>query len=302
MLQEAPTATEDPQAPPRLAGGGRDVDRHRRRRRVPGHARRPDRPAPGRVRLVDGVDLRRRLGQPAALRPDRAVRGGADGPVRAAPGDRQRPAAGRGGQRADRLHDRELAAGAVLGRAGRPRHRLDGAGLRRHRHVALVRRPPRPGHRRSHRRRRDRPADLPAGARPGDRGARLESRGADRRRRRAGRRADRGLAAPRLSGRRRAAAVRRHAPRRPCTASRAPKALRGRPTRALSALQDGVVEERLLVAGRRLRDLRRVHQRPGRHALHPGRTRPRPARRPPPRHCWRWSASSTSSARSSPAG
>ena len=49
------------------------------------------------------------------------------------------------------LMTRVLAARAVLGRAGRPRHRLDGAGLRRDRHQPLVHRAARPGHRHPHR-------------------------------------------------------------------------------------------------------------------------------------------------------
>ena len=73
--------------------------------------------------------------------------------------------AGRRRQRADRVHDRGLAAGAVLGRAGRRRHRLDVDGLRRHRRDPLVRRPTRPGQRHPHRGQRHRPADLPAGRR-----------------------------------------------------------------------------------------------------------------------------------------
>ena len=58
----------------------------------------------------------------------------------------------------------------------------------------------------------------------------------------------------------------------------------------------------VLVAGRRLRDLRRDDQRAGRHALHPGGARPRHADDDGRRGCSRWSACSTSSARSRPAG
>ncbi len=50
----------------------------------------------------------------------------------------------------------QLATGAVLGRTGRARHRLDGAGLRRHHHQPLVRPAPRASS----------PASSPPAARP----------------------------------------------------------------------------------------------------------------------------------------
>ena len=73
-----------------------------------------------------------------------------------------RAAGGRARQRADRLHDRELAADPAVGRAGRAGHRLDGAVAGGHGDRPLVRRPPRAGLRHPHRRRRGRAADLPA--------------------------------------------------------------------------------------------------------------------------------------------
>ena len=138
-------------------------------------------PAARRVRLVARHDLRRRLGQPAALRPDRPVRGRADGEASACAGWwRARCCWSRPGSGLTVFMHAELAAHPLLGRAGRPRHRLDGPGLRGDRHQPLVRRAPRPGHRRADRRRRGRAADLPAGAGPAHRRARLADRGPDR--------------------------------------------------------------------------------------------------------------------------
>ena len=72
--------------------------------------------------------------------------------------------------RADPGDDRGLAAVAALGLRGRHRHRLAGAGLRRDRRQPLVRRAPRPRHRRLLGRQLHRPAGLPAGHRAPGRG------------------------------------------------------------------------------------------------------------------------------------
>ena len=161
-----------------------------------------------------------------------------------------------------------------LGRADRAGHRLDGAGLRRHHRQPLVRPPPRPGDGRADRRGAAgqlvflplmawlaerlrlacRPRSLSRSPRwpscrwclllrdyPADRRRRAYG-GADRRRRRRRRRdpARRGPA-------------------------RGQRSARGRP------------HPHLLGAGRRLRDLRRHHQRSDRHPFHSGRPRPRHA-------------------------
>ena len=188
----------------------------------------------------------------------------------------------------------------LLGRAGRPGHRLDGAVAGGHGDRPLVRRPPRAGLGHPHRRRRGRAADLPAGG------------GLDR-------------AAPRAGGPARWARPR---PRSP--SSRWCLLLPARPARATSACRlrrDGGRRRRrrahrrgrrraarpgraalrradpaVLAAGRRLLHLRDVDQRPGAAALHPGRARPRHAGDHGGRRCSPSSASSTSSARSSPAG
>ena len=130
--------------------------------------------------------------------------------------------------------------------------------------------------RRADRRQRDRPADLPAAA-----GARWP-------RARAGARPRSSVAAAALAvvplvllflrnspadaGVRAVRRARRRArsPRR----SPAPDPVGA----ALRVLRRGGPGPDLLAAGRRLRDLRRDHQRPDRHPLHPGRPRPRHAR------------------------
>ena len=191
------TPRRRPPDPPGLVGRRCDVPRARRGRRVPGRARRADRPAAGGVRLVDRHDLGRGRRQPGALRAHRAVRRRAHGAVRHPPGRDGRAARRRGGQRPDRVHDRELAARAAVGRARRRRHRVDGARAGRDGHRAVVRRPPRARLGDPHRRRGDRAAGVPAAGRRGRRGVRVAGRGARGGRRGAGRRAVRGLAAAR---------------------------------------------------------------------------------------------------------
>ena len=151
-----------PSAAPGLGGGRCRLRGADRSRRLPGHPRRADHSAAGRVRLVARHHLAGRLDQPAALRPDRAVRRGIDEPLRHPA--RRVVCTGPGGpwQRADRLHDGELAARPALGRARRARHRFDGTGLRRDHHRTLVREAPRPGDRCPHRWRSHGPASLPA--------------------------------------------------------------------------------------------------------------------------------------------
>ena len=123
-------------------------------------------PAARGVRLAARHHLRGRLGQPAALRADRAVRRRADGPVRHPPGGAPVAlllvAAGSG---LTVFMTASWQLIALLGRAGRAGHRLDGAGLRGDRHRPLVRPAPGPGHRRAHRRRGGRATGLPAAAR-----------------------------------------------------------------------------------------------------------------------------------------
>ncbi len=81
-----------------------------------------------------------------------------------------------GGQRPDRVHDRAVGAHRLLGRPGRPGHRVDGDGVRGHRDQPLVRRAPRHRHRRAHRGGRGRAARLPAGPGPPDPHVRLARR------------------------------------------------------------------------------------------------------------------------------
>ena len=191
-------------------GGGRGVVRDARRRgRLPVRAGRADRAAARGVRLVARTDRLRGLAQPHALRPDLALRGGPDGPLRRPAGRHVRAADGRRRQRPDGLHDRAVAAHPVLGPARRHRHRLDVDGLRRHDHQPLVRRPPRAGQRHPHRRQRHRPADLPAGGGLAGHPPRLAYGGTAGRRGRPRRRTAGAAAPPQPPGRPRAAGVRR---------------------------------------------------------------------------------------------
>ena len=66
-----------------------------------------------------------------------------------------------------------VAADPAVGRAGRAWHRLDGAGLRGHHRLAVVRQTSRAGDGDPHGRQRHRPADLPAGAGGGHRAPQL---------------------------------------------------------------------------------------------------------------------------------
>ena len=72
-----------------------------------------------------------------------------------------------------RLHDRVWQLLSALGRADRPRHGLDGAGLRGHHRQPLVRPATRAGDGRADRRLGDRPAHLPAAGGLAGRDARL---------------------------------------------------------------------------------------------------------------------------------
>ncbi len=153
-----------PEPDQHLALGGRR-DRLRRphvRGGLPLGARGADRPAAHGVRLVPRRDLVGGVGQPRAQRRDLAVRGGADGALRDAPRRHRRAAARRGGQRADGVRGRALAADPALGRLRRGRHRGDRAGVRRDGDRTLVRQPPRPGQRGPDRRAVRRWARLPA--------------------------------------------------------------------------------------------------------------------------------------------
>ena len=223
-----------------------------------------------------GHDLGRRLGQPGAVRPDGAVRRRADGPVRHPPGGRWRAAAGRGRQRPDRLHDRELAAGPAAGAcwsASAParwrwRSSATVAGrwfvTRRGLVTGVLTAGGAAGQL----------VFLPLLARAGRathgwRTAALVVAGA-------------ALAVVPLvllllrdhPARPGPAAVRRDRGRDVAAAGAPAPARR----RACAALLRGRAGRGVLAAGRRLRDLRRDHQRPGRHPLHPGRARPRHGR------------------------
>src|SRR6476659_933882 len=167
--------------------------------------------------------------------------------------------------------DRELAAGAVVGRAGRCGHRLDLDGLRRDRGDALVRDEAWLGHRRADCGERDRAADLSADRRRGnyparlalgivDRGSRRAQRGAAGARIHAKLPAGQGLNAIWCDGRGRAR-------------GRTRLQLRRRVRRA-ALRRTGAG---LLAAGGKLRNLRDDDERVDRHALHPGRQRPRHA-------------------------
>ncbi len=129
------------------------------------------------------------------------------------------------GQRAHRVHDGELAADPVLGRARRARHGLDGARPGGHGDRALVRGPARPRLRRADRGRGGRRAGVPARWWPQRRRRlRVAAGVAGRRGRGTGRRPARDVAAARPAPRPRRGALRRHRGRR-----RRPGAQRRRP-------------------------------------------------------------------------
>ena len=170
--------------------------------------------------------------------------------------------------------------------------------LRRDDHRTVVRPQPGPGDRRAHRRERDRAADLPAAGRRARHRARLAGARPRRRCRRARGGAAGAVVRARLPERRRSARLRRGSrQRRRRTGDRARGRLAGgagaRPRRAYAHLLD---------ARRWICDLWGVDERADRYAFRQRRPRPRHEhirRRP---HCWRSSGSSTSPARSSPAG
>ena len=260
-----------PSCAPRLVGRRRHLPRAAGGGRLPRGAGRAHRPAARRVRLVAVDDLLRRGAQHGVVRAHRTVRRGADGAVRDPPGGGVRAAGGRGGQRADGVHDGQLAADRVLGRARRAGHRVDGDVAGRHGHRPLVRRPPRAGVRGAHRGWGGRPAGVPAGGRAAERGLRLAARSAGHLGRRARRRPAGGVAAARSTTRHRRGALRRHRGRR-----RRPGA-RQRRARGTARAGRRRPHPAVLAAGRWLPDLRGEHQRAGAAALHPGRARPRHA-------------------------
>ena len=244
------------------------------------------------------------LGQPDAVRPDRAVRRRADGAVRPAPGRRRRAAAGRGRQRPDRLHDRSwqlvLCWGVLVGlgtgsmalafvatvtsrwfvaRRGLVTGILTAGGATGQL-IFLPR-----ARRRSSPRTAGRPPSLTVAA-----GALLVAPLAVWLLRDYP--ADVGAAALRRHGRRRRCTGR---PPTPAPARAGPPDAVERCGRRRVPARSGSWSAAFAICGA-------THQRPGRHAFHPGRARPRPAARRPRPACSRWSACSTSSARSSPAG
>ena len=231
----------------------------------PGRARRADGAAGGRVRLAAHPDVQRRQCQLDPLRADGALRRRADRPIRHPSGDQRRPGPGLRRQWADDLRHPGLAADADLGTADRPRHRLHGHGVRRHRGQSLVLRATWIGHRHPDCCGGRRAARLSAVDGPTGRLlvlARGIPRGLYRRdRRRAVRdpRAARPSGGPRRTRLWRTGRPARSAPAQPL--GRRPP--RGHRSAACRSYPD------LLGPGRRLRHLRRDHQRPGRHPLHP---------------------------------
>ncbi|CAA9428210.1 MAG: Uncharacterized MFS-type transporter, partial [uncultured Pseudonocardia sp.] len=262
---------ETQRRPPGVVGRGRHVPRAGRRGRLPRRPRCAARAAPGRVRVVGHHDLRRGRRQHGALRAHRPVRRRPDGALRHPPGDRHRARRRRRGQWPHGVHDGELAAGALLGRARRAGHRVDGARARRHGDGPLVRRPPRPRLRRADGRRCHRAARLPAADRRGGGVGRVARRRARRRRGGAGR-GPAGAAAPAGAparpGRR---PLRRHAGRRPRPGPR--RRRRARPARPRRRRAHPPV----LVPRGGHDDLRRHDDGADPAALHPGRARPRHA-------------------------
>ncbi|CAA9402850.1 MAG: Uncharacterized MFS-type transporter, partial [uncultured Nocardioides sp.] len=257
------------------------LGRRRRRLRHPGggrgvplRARCADRAPPPGVRLVARAHRLRGLAQPGALRPDLAVLRRADGPLRRGEGGDVRAGDDRRGERPHRVHDGAVAAGALLGAAGRARVGLDVDGLRRDDHQPLVRGPARPGQRHPHRGERDRSAGLPPAGRVAGDAPRLARRRGHRLPRRAGRRTARAAPAAQPPGRHRPAGVRRHR-RRPGGAAPRADGVERRAGRGSAARRR--TQPHLLAALGRVRDLRDDHQRPDRHALRAGGARPRHA-------------------------
>ena len=172
------------------------------------HPRRSDRAARNRVRVVPRDDLLRDRAQHFSLRPDRTIRRGGDGPVRAAPNNARGAGLHCGGSRADAADDAVLAADHAVGSGGRHRQRSHRLGARGDRSGALVRRPARAGHRRVDGEHRNRPADLSAGIGEPCRKLRLAHGVADRGRGRAGANSGRGFADARPAARHGARALR----------------------------------------------------------------------------------------------
>ena len=234
-------------------------------------------PAAGRLRVVARHDLGGRHGQPDPLRADVAVRRRADGPLRHAGRRRRRARPDRPRQLPHAVHDPELAAHPVLGRARRPRRRLDGPRLRRHGHEPLVRQAQGPGHGHPDRGRGGRPADLPAAARLARGQPLVAERVAHGQPGRAGGRS-RSCCSSCATARRTSASW----PTAPASPGYpapppAPGPRRGARRRVADAAgaRPGQSDQDVLAAGRDVRDLRGQHQRPDRHPLHPRRPRPR---------------------------
>ena len=261
----------------RLRGVVRDAAR---RGRLPLHARHPHRPAARGVRLEPGDRRPRRQHQPAAVRLHRAVRGGPAGPLRAAPGDHRRPGRHLPRCAGTTRDDRAVAAVPAVGRRRRRRLGLHGDRLRLDRGEPLVRRPPRPRHRRADGGDGERPARLPAAALAAGRGRRLALGRRHDRHRRAGRRPGRGRVPARPPRGRRAAALRR----RPRRRRRRAGGRDIRPGRAPASARSATLAQRhVLAAVRQLLRVRPVDQRPrSRPTSSPPPTTTASRRRPPP--------------------
>src|ERR1700674_2772395 len=235
------------------------------------HARRTDRPAPARIRLVARDHLDRGLDQPHALRSLRAVRWWTDGALRRSPGGRGSAVDGLRGIRTDVLHASAMAARPAVGRRGGGWHRLDGDGAGCHRRQPLVRAAARTRPGRAHCRRGDRPADLSARARLACGEHRVASGGSRSGGRVSARDTARRAVHARPAGGRRPARVRRHGGRRAGAAAAE--------TCACGAWRssDGRAQSQLLVARGQLLHLRRKHQWTDRDASDPSLDRPRDA-------------------------
>ena len=226
--------------------------------------------------MVAGHDLGRRHGQPDPVRLDVAVRRRADGPVRHAGRRRQRALPDRRRQLPDAVHDPELAAHPVLGRASRTRRRIDGPRLRRHGHQPLVRQAQGPGDRHPHRGRRGRSARLPAAARLAGRQPLVAERVAHGQRGRAGGRPGGARPPAQPPAGRRGRGLRGRRARLPgATAGARPRRGAGRRVTNAPSARSGQPDPDVLAAGGHVRDLRGQHQRADRHPLHPGRPRSR---------------------------